>query len=270
MNYQNIVVEREERLFVVTINRPDVLNALNPATQFELQDAFDEFEQDPELWVAIITGAGDKAFSAGGDIQEMAKARLSGARDQHDYDIPETGYGGLTARYSLTKPVIAAVNGLAMGGGFEVAMAADLVVAAEHASFGLPEPKIGVVALAGGMHMLPRQIGMKPAMEILLTGDPIDANRAHELGLINQVVPAGQVMAAARKMAERILMCSPIAVQATKQCATQGLGHASVKGAHAAQEGGDFERYNAVFGSDDLTEGLIAFTEKRRPAWRGR
>lgn len=270
MDYQNIVVEREERLFIITINRPQALNALNPATNFELQDAFDEFEQDSDLWVAIITGAGETAFSAGGDIREMAKARLSGARDQHEYDIPEKGYGGLTARYTLTKPVIAAVNGLALGGGLEVVLASDIVVAAEHATFGLPEPKIGVAALAGGMHQLPRQIGLKPAMEMLLTGDPIDAKRTYELGLINQVVPANQVMNSARKMADRILSCSPSSVQATKQCALQGLAFASVKEAITAQERGDFERYNAMYTSDDLTEGVVAFTEKRRPVWRGR
>jgi len=270
MNYQNIVVEREQQLLIITINRPKVLNALSPETNHELQRAFDQFENDPSLWVAIITGAEDKAFSTGGDISALAEARSNGAKNQHEYDIPEKGYGGITARYTLTKPVIAAVNGAALGGGLEVVLACDIVVAAECASFGLPEPKIGVAALAGGMHQLPRQIGLKAAMEMLLTGDPIDAQRAFELGLVNQVVPASELMAAARKMVERILACSPVAVRATKQCALQGLNFPSVRDAVKAQEQGDFDSYNAMYASDDLTEGLVAFTEKRHPVWRGR
>jgi enoyl-CoA hydratase/carnithine racemase len=265
MQYENIKVERDDRLYIVTIDRPEVMNALNPATHAEMSHAFDEFENDPDLWVAIITGSGDAAFCAGGDISSMVDAR-----SEDDYHVPESGYGGLTNRHSCYKPIIAAVNGLALGGGFEIAMSADIVVAADSASFGLPEPKIGTAAIASGMHRLVRDIGLKPAMAILLTAEFIDAERALRLGLVNDVVPAAEVMAKARDYARRILKCAPLAVQATKQCAMQGREYASTAQAMAAQQDHKFERLETMMHSEDIQEGLKAFVEKRKPIWHAR
>jgi len=137
MEYQNIIVERDDRIYTITINRPNVMNALDPVTHAEMSHAFNEFENTPDLWVAILTGSGDSAFCAGGDISAMVDAK-----SEDDYKVPETGYGGLTNRFSCDKPIIAAVNGLALGGGFELALSSDIVIASDKAIFGLPEPKI--------------------------------------------------------------------------------------------------------------------------------
>ncbi len=265
MSFKYINVEVEDHLYLVTINRPDVLNALSPDTNFELAQAFDEYEQNPDLWVAIITGSGDTAFSVGGDISAMV-----GAKTDDDYKIPDSGYGGLTNRYTCDKPIIAAVNGLALGGGFETALACDLIIAAENASFGLPEPKIGTAAVGSGMHRLVRDIGLKPAMAILLTSESIDAQTALQLGVVNEVVPADQLMSVAREYAKKILKCAPLAVQATKQCAMRGLDHAGVRGGQQAQLENRFDKLDIMMKSEDIREGLTAFMEKRKPVWKGR
>ena len=265
MSYQNITVEREDRLYIVTINRPEVMNALNPETHAEMAEAFDAFESDPELWVAIVTGAGDAAFCAGGDISAMVDAE-----SEDDYEVPDSGYGGLTNRFSCYKPIIAAVNGLALGGGFELALSSDIVVAAESASFGLPEPKIGTAAVASGMHRLVRDIGLKPAMAILLTAEFIDAQKALSLGIVNEVVPADQVMTIARDYARRILKCAPLAIQATKQGAMEGMQYPNVQQAMQAQQERRFDRLETMMHSQDIQEGLTAFMEKRKPEWQGR
>ncbi|MEP4148815.1 MAG: enoyl-CoA hydratase-related protein [Halioglobus sp.] len=265
MPYQYITTETEGRVFILTINRPEVMNAISPAASHEMANAMDDFESDPELWVAIITGAGESAFCAGGDISVMAEAKT-----EDDYQMPASGYGGMTNRTSCYKPVIAAVNGIAFGGGFEVALACDIIVAGENAMFGLPEPKIGTAAVATGMHRLAREIGLKPAMALLLTAGSISAERAKALGLVTEVVPQSDLMATARKVAERIMRCAPLAVQATKQCVLEGLNFAGVPAAQQAQEAGEFDRLDVMLKSDDIREGLNAFMEKRRPEWRGR
>ena len=265
MGYQYITTHRDEHLFTITINRPEVLNAVSSATNFELESAFNEFEADGELWVAIITGAGETAFCTGGDINDMV-----GAREEGDYAIPATGYGGLTDRRGCYKPVIAAVNGMAFGGGFEIALAADLIIASDKASFGLPEPRIGTAAIAGGMHRLVRQIGLKPAMGLLLTAESIDAQRAFELGLVNEIVSQDRVMETARNYARKIIKCAPLAIQATKQCTTEGLNCGSLENALRAQREGDFDLLEKMIRSEDIHEGINAFTEKRKPVWMNR
>ena len=183
--------ERDGHLLVVTINRPDVLNSLHPPGNKELAEVFDDFAADPDAWVAIITGAG-RAFSAGNDLKYQAQGGDRSA-------MPATGFGGLTARYDLNKPVIAAVNGLAMGGGFEIALACDLIIAAESALFALPEPRVGLAALAGGLHRLPREIGTKQALGMILTGRRVTAAEGQSLGFVNEVVPDGEAVDGAKR-----------------------------------------------------------------------
>jgi len=252
-------VEKDGHLLVVHIDRPEVMNSLHPAANRELAQAFDAFEQDPELWVAIITGVGERAFCAGNDLKYQARGGdMSGQ--------PKSGFGGLTARYDLVKPVIAAVNGVAMGGGFEIALACDLIIASEGARFALPEPRVGLAAAAGGMHRLPRQIGLKNAMGMLLTGRRVPAAEGRQLGFVNEVVAEGKALSAARAWAGQILECAPLSVRASKQCALQGLDATSL----AEAVGGRYDEFYKMLKSNDFVEGPKAFAEKRPPQWKGR
>jgi crotonobetainyl-CoA hydratase len=253
-------VEREGKLTIVTINRPEVMNSLHPPANMELEKAFNEFAKDPDQWVAIITGAGDKAFSAGNDLKYQAAG--------NPITVPATGFAGLTARYDLNKPVIAAVNGLAMGGGFEIALACDIIVAAETAFFALPEPRVGLAALAGGLHRLPREIGTKRALGMILTGRRVSAAEGMQLGFVNEVCKPGEAVAAARKIAAQILECSPMSIRASKEAVYRGLTEASLEAAIDGQRKN--EGIRAMFTSEDLIEGPMAFAQKRPPQWKGR
>lgn len=258
-DYQYCTVEREGRLLIVTINRPERMNALHPPANEELAQVFNDFAADPELWVAILTGAGDRAFSAGNDLRWQAEG--------NKLTVPPTGFAGLTSRWDLDKPVIAAVNGVAMGGGFEIALACDLIVAADSATFALPEPKVGLAALAGGLHRLPREIGLKRAMGMILTGRHVGAAEGQTLGFVNEVVPAAELMVAARRWAEAILACSPMSIRASKQAVTQGL-LTTLPAAY--QEQMKYPAVAAMLRSEDLVEGPLAFAQKRKPEWKGR
>lgn len=249
-------VEKEGRLTIVTIQRPEVMNACHPPANAELAEAFDDFAADKDQWVAIITGAGDKAFSAGNDLKYQASGGKMFA--------VAAGFGGLTSRFDNPKPVIAAVNGIAMGGGFEIALACDLIIASENAVFALPEPRVGLAALAGGVHRLPREIGMKRAMGMLLTGRRVSPAEGKELGFVNEVVPAGEALAAAKRWAEQILECAPISVRASKQAAYDGMG----KPLEEAMAG-KYDQIHALRHSSDFVEGPLAFAEKRAPNWKG-
>ncbi len=253
--------ERDGNLLIVTINRPEVMNALHPPANAELAQVFDDFAADPDLWVAIVTGAGDRAFSAGNDLKYQASGGdMSGQ--------PSAGFGGLAARWDLNKPVIAAVNGIAMGGGFEIALACDLIVAADNAVFALPEPRVGLAALAGGVHRLPRAIGTKQAMGMILTGRRVGATEGQELGFVNEVVPVGEAVEGAKRWAGLILECSPMSIRASKQAVLQGLEFAGVEAATKAQR--EFSAIKEMARSEDFIEGPKAFAEKRPPAWKGR
>src|SRR2546423_12200266 len=251
---------RDGHVLTVTINRPEVMNALHPKANAELAGVWDEFAADPELWIGIITGAGDRAFSAGNDLKHQASGGdMSGQ--------PASGFAGLTSRFDLDKPVIAAVNGVAMGGGFEIALACDIIVASEQAVFALPEPRVGLAALAGGLHRLPRQIGLKRAMGMILTARHVTAREGHELGFVNEVVPPGEALAAAERWAETICKNSPMSIRASKQTIQTGL---AMSLGQAIAEQRDYPAVKAMVASQDYVEGPKAFSEKRPPKWLGR
>lgn len=252
------IVERDGPLTTVTINRPEAHNALNAAAHDELAAVFDGFANDPDQWVAILTGAGGKAFCAGHDLKQQAAGG--------GLYSPPTGFAGLTARFDLTKPVIAAVNGVAMGGGFEAALACDIIVADSRAVFALPEPRVGLAALGGGLQRLPRVIGLKHAMGMMLTGRRVTAAEGARLGFVNEVVE-GDVLAAARRWASEIIACSPMAVRATKEAVLRGLDEPI--GSALADEW-SYPAMTAMLASHDAVEGPAAFAGKRTPVWKGR
>ena len=260
MAYEFIKVDREGPVTIVTLNRPEVMNALHSPAHHELHAAFDAFAADPDQWVAIVTGAGERAFSAGNDLKHQAGGGGMG--------LPASGFAGLTERYDLTKPLIAAVNGVAMGGGFEIALACDLIIAAETATFALPEPRVGLAALAGGLHRLPRQIGQKQAMGMILTGRRVSAAEGRELGFVNEVVPAAELMSAARRWAAQICELSPMSIRASKEAVFKGLDEPSLAAAMGAQM--RYPAISAMLRSEDFKEGPRAFAEKRAPEWKGR
>ena len=257
-------VERDGHLLVVTIDRPRVLNALHRAATDELDEVWTRFEADPDLRVAILTGAGDRAFSAGYDMRDPAPAGEERGAAYLAHRHPR-GLGGLTLRDGMAKPIIAAVNGFALGGGLELALACDVIVAAEHAEFGFPEPRVGRMALEGGMHRLARHIPLKMAMGMLLTGRRIGAPEAHRLGLVNEVVAPAELMPAVRRWAALMLECAPLSVQATKEAVMAGLG-LPIAAAIALVP----RTMAKALASEDQEEGVKAFQERRTPRWSGR
>ena len=257
MPYQNITVSTEDGIAVVTLNRPDVLNALNQATMDELVSALEEFEREGSVRCIVLTGAG-RAFAAGADIKEMAGASapemLAGYRFQQWERIRK-----------VTTPLIAAVNGIALGGGCELAMLCDMIVAAESAQFGQPEINLGIMPGAGGTQRLTRAIGKSRAMEMVLTGRPISARQAEACGLVSRVVPAEVVLDEAKRLAKEIAAKGAVAVRLAKE--------AVLKAFDTHLEGGlDYERkcFYLLFATEDRSEGIAAFLEKRRPAFKGR
>lgn len=253
-----VLRERRGHVEILTINRPDARNAINGAVSAGLAGAFDELAEDEDAWVVVLTGSGEKAFSAGMDLKAFAAGEGAAVMNSNG------GFGGI-ARRSFPKPVIAAVNGSALAGGLEIMLSCDLVVAADHATFGIPEAKRGLIAGAGGLFRLPKRLPLAIALELALTGDPIDADRAYTLGLVNRVVPRHQLMEEALVLAERIAENAPLAVRYSKSVMLRALDADDAEGWRLTDEA-----VGVVFSSSDAMEGPIAFAEKRKPNWQGR
>ncbi len=254
-----ISVAHDGPIVTITIERPDVLNALHRAAHFEMQRAFDAYAADPALRVAIVTGGGERAFCVGTDLKSLAQTG--------PYEYPPGGFAGITTRFDLWKPVIAAVNGLALGGGVEIVAACDLAVASEHAEFALAEPLVGLAALGGGaLQRLARQLPMKEAMGLVLTAKRISADEARRIGLINEVAPRGRALARAHEIARDLLACAPLALEASKQVMLQSLAEPDLERAMRRT----YSAAERMLASEDAKEGPRAFAEKRKPRWQGR
>ncbi len=249
-------VRKSNHIMFVTIERPERLNALHPPANSELGTVFDDFAADEDMWVAILTGSG-RAFCAGNDLKYQAEGG-------EKLPFP-MGFGGLTNRYNLNKPVIAAVNGVAMGGGFEIALACDLIIASDKATFALPEPKVGLAALAGGLNRLPRQIGPKQALGMILTGRHVPANEGYEMGFVTAVVPHSELDAESQAWAEQICECAPLSIRASMEVAYASLDTSSLEDSMSKK----YATVKTLFESSDFVEGPRAFAEKRAPKWKG-
>jgi dehydration protein DpgD len=250
----------------VTLDRPEVLNAMDLATHEELGRIWDDFEADDELWVAVLTGAGDRAFSVGQDLKELAARNEAGAATPSSFGSRgKPGWPRLTERFGLAKPVIARVNGYALGGGFELALACDLIIAADHAQFGLPEARLGLIPGAGGVFRLTRQLPYRTAMGLLITGRRLPAGQALEYGLVNEVVPAGQLDACVDGWVEDVLRCAPLSVRAVKEAA-QTSAALPLERAFGTRYAWEERRMHSA----DALEGPRAFAEGRSPQWLAR
>ena len=259
MAFETIILEKKGRIGYLTLNRPEVMNAISAKLIAENKEAIRQVEQDEEIRVLIITGAG-KAFMAGADIVELSR--------MNPYQLHKWNHGileDLNALERLRQPVIAAINGFALGGGLELAMACDIRIASEKAKVGLPEVRLGIIPGAGGTQRLPRLVGKGMAMEMLCTGKMIDAQEAYRIGLVNKVVPHEEVMKTAEEMANEIMACGPIAVQLAKDAVYVG----TELPLEAAIEYGHKNVVTSI-ATEDAKEGLTAFVEKRTPKWQGK
>ena len=253
-----ILYEKKEKIAYITLNRPEAFNSIDPETWQELGQALVDFRDDPQLLCAIITGAGDRAFCTGADIRKMLPFIKENRGDEHLW------WSTIMRGLEVWKPIIAAVNGLTLGGGLELALACDLKIASENASFGQPEIKLGLIPGWGGTQRLPRIIPVARAAEMLLTGEPIDAQEAYRLGLVNKVVPLPQLLSTAKEWAENLCSLGPLALRAAKEAMLKGLDMDLENGLRLEQ--GLFE---GLLDTEDYEEGTKAFVERRKPKFKG-
>ncbi len=258
MSFEFVKTQRHGHVLMVTLDRPKVYNAVHQPMHYELAQVWDNFSQDHGLWVAVLTGAGEKAFCAGNDLKFTANGGRS--------SLPPSGFSGLTQRFDLEKPIIAAVNGYAMGGGFETALSCDMIIASENATFALPEVKVGFLAAASGIQRLSRYIGRLTAQEMMFTGRSVKADEALKMGIVNDVVPHNQLIECALAKAQEIASVSPSAIKATKRI----LNDLALR--ENLPQSLNFSReVMAELGkTEDFKEGVNAFVEKRKPNWVNR
>jgi len=264
------IYEKKNHMAILTMNRPEAMNAMNAAMRKEMGDALVDFRDDKESWVLIVTGAGDRAFSAGMDLREMAAQLAGGPPGGRPAGGPPGGGAPpvqppslMAGNIEIWKPIIAAINGVAVGGGLETALACDIRIASDTARLGLSEPKRGIVPGGGGMARLPRLVPLGIALEILLSGDLITAQEAYRIGLVNQVVPASDIMSAAVKMAERFMESAPLALRSIKETVMKAHDIPLLDEALKVRFGGN------INATEDAREGTRAFNEKRKPVWKG-
>lgn len=256
-----VLYEQKDRIVTITLNRPEAMNSVDPETQEELVQAWTRFRDDDSAWVAILTGAGDKAFSAGADLKKMIPRAVAGGyrRDR------EMGLGGITRALEIWKPMIAAINGHCLAGGLELALACDLRLASPNATFGLTEVRWAIMPGAGGTQRLPRAVPLAKAMEMILMAQTIDAAEAYRIGLVNKVVPLPELLSTAREWAQTLCERGPLAVRAAKEAVIRGLTMPLADGLR-------LESFLAgtLRGTEDAVEGPKAFAEKRKPEFRAR
>jgi enoyl-CoA hydratase/carnithine racemase len=264
MAYEKIIYEQRGRIAVVTINRPDRMNAIDPQTSAELHEAWCDFRDNDGLWVGVFTGAGGRAFSAGNDLVVMSQAQQGGG-ESTAAAYARAPFGGITRNFECWKPIIAAIDGYCLAGGLEMALSCDIRVASEKSVFGLFEVTRGIIPGAGGTQRLPRTIPFGPALELMLTGGRFDADWAMRYGLVNHVVPSDQVMPKALEIAQSICDNAPVAVRLVKEAAYKGANMDLADGLRF-----EIEQSRRVLATEDAREGPLAFAQKRKPEWKGR
>jgi enoyl-CoA hydratase/carnithine racemase len=260
-----VLKERKDKILILTIDRPEALNALDPVTSDELTRAWIEFRDDPHLWVAIVTGSGEKAFCAGADLRQMAQFVKLNPIERREQREKNYGLGGITRHLNIWKPIIAAMNGVAYGGGLELALACDIRIASENAKMGLLETKWGIIPGQGGTQRLARLVPLGRALEMIFTAEQVDAREAYHIGLVNRVVSQKDLLPTAIALAEKICENAPLAVRAAKESVYRGLDL-------SMDEGMRLEQFlaNLIRDSADTQEGMNAFAEKRKPLYEGK